>query len=133
VILGSLLYSLVAAAFASSGSSIAGDFLNHAIGAVLMGIGGVLSMGCTIGQGITGVSTLALGSVLTLVSRSWRVRRRHDEVPVLADDAGSLTDPKVGPGCDGAAPVDGSGKSHLTAASGDWLECSAFRESARAI
>jgi hypothetical protein len=33
-----------------------------------MGIGGVLSMGCTIGQGITGVSTLALGSVLTLVS-----------------------------------------------------------------
>jgi len=33
-----------------------------------MGIGGVLSMGCTVGQGITGVSTLALGSVLTLVS-----------------------------------------------------------------
>jgi uncharacterized membrane protein YedE/YeeE len=46
----------------------AGDFLNHAVGAVLMGIGGVLSMGCTIGQGITGVSTLALGSVLTLIA-----------------------------------------------------------------
>ncbi len=42
-----------------------GDFLNHAIGAVLMGIGGVLSMGCTIGQGISGFSTLALGSILT--------------------------------------------------------------------
>jgi hypothetical protein len=33
-----------------------------------MGVGGVLSMGCTVGQGITGVSTLALGSILTLVA-----------------------------------------------------------------
>jgi uncharacterized membrane protein YedE/YeeE len=33
-----------------------------------MGIGGVLAMGCTIGQGITGVSTLALGSILTILS-----------------------------------------------------------------
>jgi hypothetical protein len=44
------------------------DFLLHAIGAVLMGIGGVLAMGCTIGQGISGVSTMALGSLLTVVS-----------------------------------------------------------------
>ncbi|MBI5462199.1 MAG: YeeE/YedE family protein [Gammaproteobacteria bacterium] len=44
------------------------DFVNHTVGAVLMGIGGVLSMGCTIGQGITGVSTLALGSFLALGS-----------------------------------------------------------------
>jgi uncharacterized membrane protein YedE/YeeE len=44
------------------------DFLMHAIGALLMGIGGVLAMGCTIGQGITGVSTLALGSILTIVA-----------------------------------------------------------------
>ena len=35
---------------------------------LLMGIGGVLAMGCTIGQGVTGLSTLALGSFLTLVS-----------------------------------------------------------------
>ncbi|MDP1620644.1 MAG: YeeE/YedE thiosulfate transporter family protein, partial [bacterium] len=35
-------------------------------GAVLMGFGGVLALGCTIGQGITGVSTLALGSFITL-------------------------------------------------------------------
>lgn len=42
-----------------------GDFVAHAVGAVLMGIGGVLAMGCTIGQGVTGVSTLALGSFLT--------------------------------------------------------------------
>jgi uncharacterized membrane protein YedE/YeeE len=33
-----------------------------------MGIGGVLSMGCTIGQAVTGVSTLALGSILTFAA-----------------------------------------------------------------
>ena len=39
----------------------------HALGgAVLMGIGGVLALGCTVGQGISGASTLALGSFLTL-------------------------------------------------------------------
>ena len=68
VILGSLLYSLVSRSFRIEWFVNAGDFLNHAVGAVLMGIGGVLSMGCTIGQGITGVSTLALGSVLTLIA-----------------------------------------------------------------
>jgi uncharacterized membrane protein YedE/YeeE len=31
-----------------------------------MGFGGVTAMGCTIGQGITGLSTLALGSVIAL-------------------------------------------------------------------
>jgi hypothetical protein len=40
----------------------------HFIGAVLMGFGGVMAMGCTIGQGITGVSTLAIGSILTFFS-----------------------------------------------------------------
>ncbi|NOX09423.1 MAG: YeeE/YedE family protein [Gammaproteobacteria bacterium] len=44
------------------------DFFKHVIGAILMGIGGVLAMGCTIGQGITGVSTLALGSIIVLAS-----------------------------------------------------------------
>ena len=34
------------------------------IGGALMGIGGVLALGCTVGQAITGVSTLALGSFL---------------------------------------------------------------------
>ena len=33
-----------------------------------MGIGGVLSMGCTIGQSVTGISTLALGSFLTFLA-----------------------------------------------------------------
>lgn len=29
-----------------------------------MGVGGVLALGCTIGQAVTGVSTLALGSFI---------------------------------------------------------------------
>ena len=33
-----------------------------------MGLGGVMALGCTIGQGITGVSTLALGSFLSLAA-----------------------------------------------------------------
>jgi uncharacterized membrane protein YedE/YeeE len=44
------------------------DTRDHIIGAVLMGFGGVTALGCTIGQGITGVSTLALGSFLALAS-----------------------------------------------------------------
>ena len=39
------------------------DTGNHLIGAALMGFGGVVAMGCTFGQGITGISTLALGSI----------------------------------------------------------------------
>jgi len=42
------------------------DFFRHLCGAFLMGVGGVLAMGCTIGQGVTGISSLALGSFLTL-------------------------------------------------------------------
>lgn len=66
VIVGSFLYALLSGNFRIEWFASGGDFLSHAIGAVLMGIGGVLSMGCTIGQGITGVSTLAMGSFLTL-------------------------------------------------------------------
>ena len=44
------------------------DLANHIAGGVLMGFGGVTALGCTIGQGLTGVSTLALGSFLTLAA-----------------------------------------------------------------
>jgi uncharacterized membrane protein YedE/YeeE len=68
VIVGSFLYAVISRNFRIEWFVNRSDFVNHAIGAVLMGIGGVLSMGCTVGQGITGVSTLALGSVLTLIA-----------------------------------------------------------------
>ncbi len=41
------------------------DTARNIIGAAMMGIGGVLSLGCTLGQGVTGVSTLAMGSFIT--------------------------------------------------------------------
>lgn len=67
VIFGSLVWSLVSRSFRIEWFVDFKDFLNHSMGAVLMGVGGVLGLGCTIGQGITGVSTLALGSFVTLV------------------------------------------------------------------
>ena len=44
------------------------DLVNHIVGGVLMGFGGVTALGCTIGQAITGFSTLALGSIITFVA-----------------------------------------------------------------
>ena len=41
---------------------------NNMIGGALMGTGGVLSIGCTVGQGLTGLSTLAFASVVAIVS-----------------------------------------------------------------
>lgn len=43
------------------------DVARHLVGAVLMGFGGVTALGCSIGQGITGLSTLSLGAAVTLV------------------------------------------------------------------
>jgi len=45
-----------------------GDTVRNLLGAAMMGIGGVMALGCTIGQGITGVSTLALGSFITFAA-----------------------------------------------------------------
>jgi uncharacterized protein len=68
VIAGSFLWSLINRSFRIEWFASFGDFVNHLIGAILMGFGGVLAMGCTIGQGITGVSTLAVGSFISLFS-----------------------------------------------------------------
>ncbi len=42
------------------------DMVRHCLGGALMGAGGALALGCTVGQGITGVSTLSLHALLTL-------------------------------------------------------------------
>ena len=68
VIAGSLLWSLLSRSFRFEWFSSVGDFVNHLVGAVLMGFGGTLAMGCTVGQGITGISTLAVGSFITFVA-----------------------------------------------------------------
>ena len=68
VISGSFLYAVVSRSFRIEWFASVGDFFNHAIGGMLMGVGGVLSMGCTVGQAITGMSTLAIGSMLTFAA-----------------------------------------------------------------
>lgn len=66
VIVGSFLYAVLTRKFRLEWFASVSDFANYVVGGILMGIGGVLAMGCTIGQGVTGVSTLALGSMLAL-------------------------------------------------------------------
>ena len=65
VIVGSFIYALATRSFRVEWFASFRDFVNHAMGGALMGLGGVLAMGCTVGQAITGVSTLAIGSFLT--------------------------------------------------------------------
>ncbi len=65
---GSFLYALITKSFRWEAFSSAQDMFYHIIGGTLMGFGGVTAMGCTIGQGITGVSTLSLGSFLALAA-----------------------------------------------------------------
>ena len=68
VIAGSAAYALASRTFRWEGFRDAEDTANHIIGGLLMGFGGITALGCTIGQGISGFSTLALGSILTFVS-----------------------------------------------------------------
>ncbi|OQX15534.1 MAG: hypothetical protein BWK73_06660 [Thiothrix lacustris] len=64
VMAGSLAWALVSRSFRIEWFASVSDVISHVVGAILMGIGGVLAMGCTIGQGVTGLSTLALGSFI---------------------------------------------------------------------
>jgi len=65
VIAGSAAYALATRTFRWEGFRDAEDTANHIVGGTLMGFGGITALGCTVGQGITGISTLALGSLLT--------------------------------------------------------------------
>jgi uncharacterized protein len=67
VVLGSAAYALSAGKFRWEGFAHSfHDLRNQLIGAVLMGFGGVTALGCTIGQGLSGISTLAIGSFIAV-------------------------------------------------------------------
>ncbi len=66
VVAGSFLYTLIFRRIRVEWFVAWDDFFRHIIGGLLMGIGGVLALGCTIGQGITGFSTMALGSFVSI-------------------------------------------------------------------
>ena len=65
VIAGSAAYALATRSFRWEGFRDAEDTANHVVGGMLMGFGGITALGCTIGQAISGFSTLALGSIMT--------------------------------------------------------------------
>ena len=86
VVLGSAGVALAGRTFRWEGFRGVEDTANHLVGAVLMGVGGITAVGCTVGQGLSGLSTLSLGSfiaiaaivvgaVLALRWQVWRVER----------------------------------------------------------
>ena len=68
VIVGAFLMAKMTGTFRIESFVDANDLLRHMVGGAIMGIGGVLALGCTVGQGLTGISTLAAGSVIALLS-----------------------------------------------------------------
>lgn len=64
VVAGSAAHALTSGTFRWEGFASVQDLRNQLGGAVLMGFGGVTALGCTIGQGMSGLSTLAIGSFI---------------------------------------------------------------------
>lgn len=66
IVAGAAVVALWQREFRLEGFANASDTGHHLAGAALMGVGGVLALGCTVGQGLSGVSTLSLGSLIAL-------------------------------------------------------------------
>ena len=66
VVAGSALTALGSGTFRWEGFGGTEDVANHLVGAVLMGVGGVTALGCTVGQGLSGISTLSLTSFIAV-------------------------------------------------------------------
>jgi uncharacterized membrane protein YedE/YeeE len=67
-VLGAGIAAVVSKRFQWQGFASTEDLAHHLIGAMLMGVGGVVALGCTIGHGLSGLSLLAVGSVLSVAS-----------------------------------------------------------------
>ena len=68
MVAGAAAYSMAAGRFRWEGFGSLADLRSQLTGAVLMGFGGVTALGCTVGQGLTGVSTLAIGSFIAVAA-----------------------------------------------------------------
>jgi len=66
-LLGGFLAALSTRSFKLNTFADASDTVRAIFGAILMGIGGVVALGCTVGQGLSGISTLAMGSFIAVV------------------------------------------------------------------
>jgi hypothetical protein len=68
VLAGSAASALQNKTFRWEGFASPRDLGQHLFGSVLMGVGGVTAMGCTFGQGLSGISTLSLNSFIALAA-----------------------------------------------------------------
>ncbi len=68
VVVGSAISAIAMGSFRWEGFGSTEDVANHLGGAVLMGVGGVTAMGCTIGQGLSGISTLSASSFVAVAA-----------------------------------------------------------------
>ncbi len=95
VALGAGGYALATRSFHVEGFADAADLGRHLVGGALMGVGGVTALGCTIGQGISGLSTLSIGSMLAVAAivtgalaalqyQAWRMDRPMVSRPAMA-------------------------------------------------
>jgi len=86
VVAGSAAVALAGRSFRWEGFRGVENTANHLAGGALMGLGGVTAMGCTIGQGLSGLSTLSLGSFIAVAGivggawlairwQTWRIER----------------------------------------------------------
>lgn len=65
---GALIHAVVTRSFRWEGFRSVEDTALHLLGGVLMGVGGVMALGCTIGQGISGLSVLSVGAPIAVVA-----------------------------------------------------------------
>ena len=88
VLTGSVVTAVLTGRFQLEGYSSPSHMVRSISGAALMGIGGAMAYGCSIGQGLTGISTLALPSFVAMAGivtgAAVAIRRGGAVVPALA-------------------------------------------------
>ncbi|MEK7344077.1 MAG: YeeE/YedE family protein [Pseudomonadota bacterium] len=84
---GALGSALLQGTFRWDGFTQTSDLTRHLLGGTLMGMGGVMALGCSVGQGLSGLSTLSLGSFIATLGMvlgavavlQWQLHRAQAE------------------------------------------------------
>ena len=87
VVIGSCIHALATGSFRWESFVNRSDLVRHMVGGALMGVGGVTAMGCSFGQGLSGMSTLSWMSGLSLISLglgagltlTWQLRQQESQ------------------------------------------------------
>ncbi len=68
VVAGAAISAIAGGTFRWEGFGSVQDLGAHLLGGLLMGVGGVTALGCTVGQGLSGISTLSLTSLVAVAA-----------------------------------------------------------------